>query len=260
MPPSSWMRLLELGVALPVLATLLQAIDALTPPVGMLVLRIEQWSATMITSSATVWVPALTLLVGTTLLFVAQELVPRLIDMRYRTSAGQKGTPRLQASLDRVKAAYAACGAAAGNRRQLAHVARTRVRVIDSERRQAELSGSSAPLVSVSRGLADALDDEALDAVIAHELAHLVVGGRARLWTLWSLRLLQASSPAALVTFRSLIEAREAACDALAARVTQKPLALAAALLEAHRLAVGREGESRLARAQRRVLRRAELA
>ncbi len=53
---------------------------------------------------------------------------------------------------------------------------------------------------------------------------------------LWTLRAVQALSPAALIAFRQLVESEEAACDALAARVTGRPADLASVLLEVERL------------------------
>ena len=81
------------------------------------------------------------------------------------------------------------------------------------------------------------------------------------LFIVWLMRALQALSPGALVIFRNLTEAQEAACDDLAARATGKPAALASALLKAYstqarRSPTGRE--SGLERARLEVARHAE--
>ena len=86
----------------------------------------------------------------------------------------------------------------------------------------------------VSDSLVAQLDDEELEAVLSHEMGHLVYAGNHGMVLLWILRAFQACNPAALVLFRMLIEARENACDALAAFVMGRAEPLASALLKLH--------------------------
>jgi|GEM_PF-1310506 len=172
---------------------------------------------------------ALGLLLGViTVLFVVQELLPAL--WAHRRWAGQ--TPQADLRLDRVagpvQAAFAAAGMGAA--RQPVDVL-----VLPVDESVALLWGVLRPRVLVSRGLMAEVDDEMLAGVIAHELAHRFRGGNRSMMGLWLVRALQAASPAALMTFRNLVEIEELACDALAAQVLQRPAALASALLKTRR-------------------------
>lgn len=100
--------------------------------------------------------------------------------------------------------------------------------IADSDIMAAVTKGSDGPRLLVSERLTDQLDDEALDAVVRHEMAHQ---GR-RLWLdqhlLYVARLLQIYNPVALWAFREYCVEVELACDAAAAAdVGPKPLARA---------------------------------
>jgi Zn-dependent protease with chaperone function len=89
--------------------------------------------------------------------------------------------------------------------------------------------------IVVPRALITELDDEELEAVLAHELVHLQ---RRDTWHALLARIardLMFFNPLAYWVYYSLELMREEACDELAVRVTDKPLALASSLLKAWR-------------------------
>lgn len=104
---------------------------------------------------------------------------------------------------------------------------------------QAFTAGITRPVVVLSRPLVGQLDPEELEAVLAHELAHVRAGDHWKKWlaaTARDILLFTGLSPSA---FRHLQAETEAMADATSARITGKPLALAAALLKGYRLGAG---------------------
>ncbi|MBC7340266.1 MAG: M48 family metalloprotease [Firmicutes bacterium] len=101
---------------------------------------------------------------------------------------------------------------------------------------QAFTAGLMHPVVILSRPLVEKLDPEELEAVLAHELAHVGAGDHWKKWlaaTARDILLFTGLSPSA---FRRLQAETEAMADTASARVTGRPLALAAALLKGYRL------------------------
>ncbi len=94
------------------------------------------------------------------------------------------------------------------------------------------VGGPNAPVLCCTSGLLDALDRMELEAVVAHELAHLKRGdpARAALATIASGALLLVSDAAARMVAHFSGEDREVLADLGGARVTRYPPALAAAL------------------------------
>ncbi len=102
---------------------------------------------------------------------------------------------------------------------------RTSVAIIDGNR----------PALLLPAPLVDELDDEELEGVLAHEVAHLAIHRpRGCCDPMW-LRPLNWLNPTSFAVGRLLASEEELACDELAARVTEKPEALASALLKAYR-------------------------
>ncbi len=243
--PSLFANLLALALLLPIVVAAAHLFGAPGLPDPWLVLRVDMWAQAV--GSATPLVGFFGVLVaGTLIIVVVQEIAPAWSG-RHRRLAAERGTdPRLDVSMRRVDSAFARLG-----RRRLWGRPPTAV-LLRSPRKVAALHGVIAPRVMVSRGLLDLLDDDELDAVIAHELAHLHRGGNVGLFLIWLVRMLQAASPPALVIFRQLVEAQEQACDALAARALGRSSALAAALLKVYQGAavVGEAGALERARAE----------
>jgi hypothetical protein len=101
------------------------------------------------------------------------------------------------------------------------------------------LLGLLRPRCIVSRRLVETATDEELDAVLAHELSHLRRGDSGLTFVVGALNCLFFFLRPVRLLSRRWREATELACDAAAARVTGKPLALAAAILRAHGAPVG---------------------
>lgn len=248
-----WANLLALGLVVPLGVSLLHAAGVVPVAPSLFAVRVERWFAVLAEAPLPVLAVLWTLLGGTVLLFLLQELLPAWRAHRAHAEGETVPDPRLDAALQRVLASYRAHGAWASG------VPVPEVLRVESADVFAALRGIAAPRVLVSAPLLASLDDPELDAVLAHELAHHVRGGNGRLGLLWLVRALQATSPAALVLFRAFLEAEEAACDDVAARVTDRPAALASALIKSHGHEVVPAGAGRVARARAAVLRHADL-
>ena len=100
--------------------------------------------------------------------------------------------------------------------------------------------GGRRPTIVVSRGLLACLEDEEVEAVLGHEIAHLRQGDHLLNWCALLGRSVLFYLPPWSVGWRVWGEARERRADRLAVSYTGKPLALAAALIKVWRSAPGR--------------------
>ncbi|MDI7250331.1 MAG: M56 family metallopeptidase, partial [Bacillota bacterium] len=110
------------------------------------------------------------------------------------------------------------------------------VMVVPRPLSQAFTAGIMHPVVILSRPLVEQLDPEELEAVLAHELAHVRTGDHWKKWLAATVRDILLFTGLSPLPFRRLQSETEAMADAASARVTGKPLALAAALLKGYRL------------------------
>ena len=193
---------------------------------GPHLIRAELWARQFFLSKPLLTWLVLGLLIGTLLIFIFQELIPFIQIMGRKQIPSHAPSARLKAALVRAKAFYREAGILSP---RISHL---RTHSFPAQERLAALHGLGAPVLVVSDGLVEALDDEELEGVLSHELAHIYLGGNMRMVWIWIARGLQAFNPVSLVLFRELTEAREAACDALAAKLTGKPEVLARALLK----------------------------
>ena len=92
--------------------------------------------------------------------------------------------------------------------------------------------GLGRPRILLSEELLSDLDSSELEAVLAHELAHLEAGDIALVQLSGVLRDLLAWNPFAHIAFRRLSLDRELEADRLAATLTGRPLAVASGLLK----------------------------
>ena len=229
MRPGLWRGLLALAITMPVLMLGARLAGLPAPPDELIVLRMSRWAGLLSGLGPTMTTLLASLLVGTAVVFLVQEVWPALRSRRRHLGHRVAADERLRASLERVWAAWQARGLAPRRGRKPVALE------LDSQRPAAALEGIVFPTVVVSRGLLATVDDAELDAVVAHEIAHLATGGNRESLVLWTLRALQAFNPCALLIFRALLEAREAHCDWLAATVTERPGTLASALLHSRR-------------------------
>jgi Zn-dependent protease with chaperone function len=230
--PALATTLAALCLLMPLLVTSLVAVSAALWP-GVLdggpLLRVgPAYEAVAQLAPPATWV-LWTLIGGTSLLFLTQEAGRFLPGRRAWRRWPTAEDPALEALVTRLSAAYRDAGLLSR------HAPAPRVLRVCGPRPLAMMRGLRRPTLLLSDGLLAVLDAEQLEAVVAHELAHLVHGGNLRLLLLWMLRAVQAPSPGALVAFRSLTVTLEGACDAAAVRVTGRPAALASALMIVYR-------------------------
>ena len=95
----------------------------------------------------------------------------------------------------------------------------------------AAVLGVRDPLVVIDRAVLARLDDEELEGVLAHELAHIARRDNLLAWAVAAIRDVAFFVPGAAWAVRSLHREREAAADHDAVAVTGRPAALASGLL-----------------------------
>jgi beta-lactamase regulating signal transducer with metallopeptidase domain len=83
------------------------------------------------------------------------------------------------------------------------------------------------------------LDQRELEAVLAHELGHVVRRDYLVIWLATLLRDAFCYLPTSWLAYRQLQHEKELACDELAVNVTNRPLALASALTKTWQYALG---------------------
>ena len=223
--PRLWQGMLSLSLVLPVAVEVAHVVGLQVPP-GLRLVRADQL-VEAVNSTPGLALGLYLLMAGSALLFLAQEVLPALSSLVPRLRAPRRRSARLEAVIERVAGDFVAKGLLSGSAPAIFEIA--------TDRPVAALQGLLRPRVLVSSGLLARLDAQELEGAIAHELAHLALGGNRRMIAVWAARALQAANPAALILFRGLTEAREAACDSVAASVTGRPAALASALLKAQR-------------------------
>ena len=92
--------------------------------------------------------------------------------------------------------------------------------------------GGRRSRILISRSLLEALDDDELEAVLAHEVAHVAAKDMRVLALAGLLRDMTAWNPFSHVALRRLLRDRELEADRLAASITGKPLAVASSLIK----------------------------
>lgn len=96
-------------------------------------------------------------------------------------------------------------------------------------------SGTLQPALVLSPSLIDTLEEEELEAVLAHEIAHILKGDHRLGWFFLALRCLVFYNPVALIASRRLLWENEKICDDIAISLVPNPTALASGLLKAYR-------------------------
>ncbi len=96
--------------------------------------------------------------------------------------------------------------------------------------------GHKFPVIVISRGLLDTLDDEELETVVAHELGHIARADSVTTWAMVFLRDLLFFTPVIFWVFKDYITEKEKAADDMVVRLTGRPMAFAQALIKVWRL------------------------
>jgi Zn-dependent protease with chaperone function len=135
---------------------------------------------------------------------------------RLMAGSGRPANPELQAVVRRLAA-------------QLG-VPTPRLLVCPYARPLALTSGLFRPAVLISAWMVEHLDRRELEAVLAHELSHVVRRDYLVVWLATVLRDAFFYLPTGWAAYRQLQREKELACDDLAVGVTNRPLALASAL------------------------------
>ena len=92
--------------------------------------------------------------------------------------------------------------------------------------------GMRRPKILISTNLLDRLDEDELEAILAHEIAHIEARDIPVIFTSGLMRDMVAWNPFAHLAFRKLHQDREFEADRRAATMTGKPLAVASGLLK----------------------------
>jgi Zn-dependent protease with chaperone function len=96
--------------------------------------------------------------------------------------------------------------------------------------------GVKRPRILISEDLVEGLDDDELDAILAHEVSHIESRDVSVVFTAGLLRDMIAWNPVAHVAYRRLAMDREMEADRRAAGITGKPLSVASGLLKMYEL------------------------
>ena len=114
-----------------------------------------------------------------------------------------------------------------------------RVRLVLTDRPLALTCGLRNPTILLSTWIVEHLDRRELEAVLAHELAHVARRDYLVGWLATMLRDAFFYLPTSWIAYRQLQQEKELACDDFTVSVTQRPLALASALAKVWLQAVG---------------------
>ncbi len=128
-----------------------------------------------------------------------------------------------------------------------------KVAVVDEAEPNADARGLVTGIVVVTSGLANALEEEELETVLAHEIAHLHRCDPWLGWAIFFLRGLTFYNPLSLLAFSRVSFEMELASDRMGISLVGKPLAFASAVLKVYRASTGPAVERRRAARERDV-------
>lgn len=187
---------------------------------------LNQWLLLRLFDGILFWHLALVLLGVASVIFIAQEAVPALLhhyNSDDRRSIYRSGTiPKL----DRV----------VRDLEKLLPSTVPRICLLNSEDPVIYVKGLTDESINISRALIEALDLEELEAVLAHEICHVLRRDNAIGLLLFIIRSVMFFNPVVLVEFRRVVNGKEMVCDDLACSLTRKPLAVASGLLKVFRI------------------------
>jgi len=192
----------------------------------MAIFDINQWLLLRLFDGIFVWHLALALLGVVTVIFVVQEVIPALLhhyDGEDDKTVYKSGTiPKL----DRV----------VRNLERELPIALPRIFLLNGNEVAIYAKGLVKSSINISRSLIETLDLEELQAVLAHEIGHVLRRDNAIGWVFFTLRFIMFYNPIVLIEFRKIINERETLCDDIASKFTGKPLAIASGLVKVFRM------------------------
>lgn len=159
----------------------------------------------------------LSLLVFTTVVFLLQEMIPIV-----RHTVEHHDIESVRVNPDD--------GSPMGKALTMLPDPRPDVFVIDDEEFVMFSSTGKRPAVFLSRGFAEILTVEELQAAIAHETGHITRSRRPLLVVVFLFRMVLFFNPVALMEFRRIAHEEEKICDSFAVSLTGKPRVLAETL------------------------------
>lgn len=191
----------------------------------------RQW-LTLSLFSIPVWAWVSGLLALGALLFLSVIFLPAA---RRLIASGRKATT----------AAEAASGGNPGEKLPPVNDTRLNCYVVEDSRPMAYLDGIWNVRLMMTTGLAQILDEEELQAVIAHEEAHALRRDNLTSWWLLLTGLFMFFSPVAVIAIQRIGRDAELACDGDAVDKTKRPLALASAIIKTARHTLRADWNSR---------------
>lgn len=111
-----------------------------------------------------------------------------------------------------------------------------RLMVVDKEYPSPFVLGFFHPMLVVPQAILKHLSDDELEAVIAHELAHMSRWDNLYVWQAVLFRDIMFFNPVVILIYNYLLKEKEKNCDDLAISVTGQPAIFADMLLKVHRL------------------------
>jgi Zn-dependent protease with chaperone function len=168
------------------------------------------------------------LLVFTTVVFLFQEMIPIV-----RHTLAHHDIESVPVNADD--------GSPVGKALTMLPDPRPDVFVIDDEEFVMFSTTGNRPAVFLSRGFAETLTVEELQAAIAHEIGHITRSRRPLLVAVFLFRMILFFNPVALMEFRSIVHEEEKICDSFAVSLTGKPRVLAETLRKFYYAADGRD-------------------
>jgi len=195
----------------------------INPDRGSVLFRLEalfdinRWLAVELGGLVPVGLLFLLLLALTALIFFFQELAPVL-----RHTLDSRGPDKERTLLD--------AGPFLGIAAKTLGIKTPDVVIIEDNEPLLFSTTGKAPAIFVSSGLTKTLDQEQMEAALAHEMAHIARSRRPLLITAFLLRIIMFFNPVVMVKFRRAIKDEEMICDDIAIAVTHDPAALANAL------------------------------
>ncbi len=159
-------------------------------------------------------------LLGTSIIFFLQEVIPIIRDSFSKEKDGNHDPLPVNAEIDSMVEEFS----------EALGIEKPPVNIIDSETPVILTAGTKDHTIILSSGLINLLDREQLRNAVAHEFAHIARRSNATTWAIFIIRILMFFNPIVLIVFRKIVQDDEHICDDITVTLTKKPFVLASAL------------------------------